>query len=75
MDKWQQYIRGKTSFVILDGKLYETGIGQSRFTWLDLASNEVQSDVGTKLIGKVPKKHSKELNNTGIKLTQISFNL
>ena len=75
MDKWQQYIRGETSFVVLDGKLYETGIGQSRFTWLDLASNEIQEDVGTKFIGKVPKKHNKALRSTGVKLTRISFNL
>ncbi len=74
-DKWSKYVNKEVPFVILDNTVYEVGVGQNRFDWLSIKGSQVHEGCRTRLIGKVPKKYSEVLKNTGIKVRRLSFNL
>lgn len=70
MSIWQGFVNGQEESVVLDGILYQVGVGRVQMTWLDKHS-QVHSNTPTKRIGQVPNKYRKQLPNTGYRLQMV----
>ena len=71
MPQWLKY--QKLPHVVLNGVLYETGVGQVRFAWLTKGTSVIVKNMPVRRVGIVPKALRAALPNTGYKVKQLSL--
>lgn len=69
--KWNAFLNGSLPYVVLDGVLYHTGVGEVRFAWLCAQTAQVHDNTPVRRIGTVPKSLEEQLNKRGTKMKCI----
>lgn len=66
--KWNAFLNGKLPYVVLDGVLYQKGVGHVQYAWLCARTAEVHTKTPIRRIGTVPEELKDKLDHRGTKM-------